>query len=62
MNDKKMQEKQIAVVTVANMLDEAKAILKAAKEIADENAISFCLHDLYEDVTNDDVDWYSSNC
>jgi phosphoribosylformylglycinamidine (FGAM) synthase-like amidotransferase family enzyme len=58
-----MVNQQIASKTVANMLDEAKAILKSAKEIADENGVYFSYQDIYEELTDDyGVDWNGSNC
>lgn len=59
----KIMEKQIAVQTVANMVEEAKQLLIAAEEIANENEISFSYESIYEDLSgNDHVDWNSSFC
>ena len=58
-----MTEKQIAVQTVADMIDEAKQLLKSAEAIANENNISFSYESIYEELSdNYDVDWYNSNC
>lgn len=58
-----MNEKQIAVQTVADMIDQAKQLLKSAETIANENSISFSYESIYEELSdNYDVDWYNSNC
>lgn len=58
-----VNEKQIAVQTVADMIDQAKQLLKSAETIANENHISFSYESIYEDLSgNDNVDWYNSNC
>lgn len=58
--------KQTSAEAVAVMLDEAKTILKAAKELADKEGIYYnfnsALQDLYEDVAEEYVDWESSSC
>jgi hypothetical protein len=61
--ENKMTERQIAVQTVADMIDQAKQILKSAEFIAKDHNISFSYESIYEELSdNYDVDWYSSNC
>lgn len=60
--DKSMQI-QIAMQTVAEMVESAKQLLKSAKNIADENNIGFSCESIYEELSdNYNVDWNSSNC
>ncbi len=59
----KNDAKQFASKTVALMIEDAKNILKSAKDIADESGIDFAIEDLYSEVSgNYNVDWYSSHC
>lgn len=58
-----MNEKQIASAAIAGMVAQAKSLLQSAKEMADENGISFSYENIYEELSgNDNVDWYASNC
>jgi hypothetical protein len=57
-----MENKEEVYKQVAEMIEHARQVLKSAKVIADEHNISFCLQDVYEDVTGEYVDWYSSTC
>jgi hypothetical protein len=57
-----MNDIQTASIAVSTMIDDAKGILKRAKTLADEHGIYFSLHDLYEEVTEEWVDWNSSSC
>ncbi len=57
-----MTDKQIAMQTVAEMLDQAKMLLKEAEIITNENNIDFCYQNFYEQVTGEYPDWNSSNC
>lgn len=54
---------QIAMQTVADMVESAKQLLKSAEDIADENNIGFSYESIYEELSdNYNVDWNSSNC
>lgn len=58
-----MNDKQIAMASIAGMVAQAKSLLQSAKEMADENGIHFSYETIYEDLSgNDNVDWNSSNC
>jgi len=58
-----MQAKQIAVAAIADMVEQAKALLKSAEELANGNEIYFSYQEFYEEVADDyGVDWNSSNC
>ncbi|MGZ8887955.1 MAG: hypothetical protein ACXW1D_00185 [Halobacteriota archaeon] len=56
-----MNEKQIAMASVAGMVAQAKSLLASAKEMADENGISFSYEDIYEELSGTTVDWNSSS-
>jgi hypothetical protein len=58
-----MNEKQIALAAIAGMVAQAKSLLQSAKEMADENGVSFSYENIYEELSgNENVGWYSSNC
>jgi hypothetical protein len=52
---------QDTIEAIATMISTAKDILKSAKKMSDDNGLCFNIQDLYESVTNEYVDWYSSS-
>jgi hypothetical protein len=58
--------KQEVVEIIAQQIEEAKNILNSAGQLARDNGIEFNfvenVRELYEDVTEEYVDWYASSC
>lgn len=65
-NSEEAMTQQNAVEAIAVMIDTAKEMLKSAKQLSESNGLGYqfvsSLQDIYEEITEEWVDWNSSSC